>query len=509
MEPAVYRLPPCTANEADGGNILLVSAALLQPDGLRLLDADKAAKPITLAAADEQSETHDATPQADGVPQAEEEKDATPISAALTNPGPSSRRTAMQTPVDTVTLQSPSDSLPAPPASPETVATPSAISEPLSLPMPMLPRMADMPVYPNMLPGPGVNPDFSYHYGGKARAYYLNNQRVEFTGMEATFAVQGEIDAGVRQTWRGWDLMVESQIFLNQPYDTNKLEDSQFLRSFAADFNVEPLVISQLYFAAKKDYWYLTAGKFVTPFGRFYFPLFLNDFSDSPYIRSEAIQFRETGLMAQYCPPGYSFTAAITNGGQGQDTNSSKAFIGRVGAEGSWYAYGVSVKGQDGIGSQGTGGPGNQKESNSHIGGDAMITRGNWTLSSETIYDFYGFNAPGFNPNDIFWGRSIYFRDLSRGEDKPLTGVGYYVNLGYQGPRWMLMLNYGDYYALQKLGIPAHDVPVHRGLMKASYHFTRRLEAYGVVLVENSVPLPVDNLVRKGFEVIAGWQFTL
>jgi hypothetical protein len=138
-----------------------------------------------------------------------------------------------------------------------------------------------------------------------------------------------------------------------------------------------------------------------------------------------------------------------------------------------------------------------------------MCRWGNWTLSTEGIYDQYGFRRPGFDPDDIFWARSIYFRDLSRGVTKPLTGLGYYVNLLYSGDRWRLMANYGDFFNLQQLGIPAHDVPVHRLLMKASYRFSPKLEAYGIWLQENSVPLPFDNLVRKGFEIVVGWQYTL
>ncbi len=203
-------------------------------------------------------------------------------------------------------------------------------------------------------------------------------------------------------------------------------------------------------------------------------------------------------------------TAALTNGSENTDTNSSKAFIGRVGIDRGWFAAGVSAKVQDGVGSNGLAPQGNQKEFDSFYGFDAMFHWGNWTLSGEGIFDEYGFRQPGFNPDDIFWARSIYFRDLYRGvPNKPLTGFGYYVNLIYASPRWLMMFNYGDFFNFQQVGIAAHDVPVHRGLAKVSYHFTPRLEAYAIGLVENTVPLPFQNLVRKGWEVIAGWQFSL
>jgi hypothetical protein len=353
------------------------------------------------------------------------------------------------------------------------------------------------------VPADPTRDDFWTHWGAKARAFYLNDQRLEFSGAEATFAVQGVLNGGVHQRAGDWELMVESELFLNQPFDRNLLEHDPVSRSFAANFDVDPLQISQLYVAARKGDVFLQAGRFVTPFGRFYYPIYLNNFSDSPFIRSEAILYRETGLLAQWDPEGYVFTVALTNGGINQDTNSSKALIARAGIDREWMAFGASIKAQDGTGSE------QQKEFNSHAGLDAMVRAGNWTLSSEVIYDEYGFRRPGFDPLDIFWGRSIYFRDLSSGTlNKPLTGVGYYVNLGYEGPRWTLMLNYGDFFPLQKLGVPLQDTPNHRGLMKASFHVTQHFETYGVLLIENSVP-GLDNHLRKGEEVILGFQFSM
>ena len=151
--------------------------------------------------------------------------------------------------------------------------------------------------------------------------------------------------------------------------------------------------------------------------------MYFNNFSDSPFIRSEIIEFRETGVMAQWDPEPLVFTVAITNGGFNADTNSSKALIAH-GVDRAHYAYGVSAKVQDGVGSNGLGWVGSQKEFDSFYGYDAMCRWGNWTLSTEGIYDQYGFRRPGFDPDDIFWARSIYFRDLSRGVTKPLTGIG-------------------------------------------------------------------------------------
>jgi len=69
--------------------------------------------------------------------------------------------------------------------------------------------------------------------------------------------------------------------------------------------------------------------------------------------------------------------------------NSSKALVARAGIDQPWYALGTSVKWQDGNGSE------TQKAFNNHVGLDAMIRRGQWTLSGEAIYDQYGLRRPG------------------------------------------------------------------------------------------------------------------
>ena len=115
----------------------------------------------------------------------------------------------------------------------------------------------------------------------------------------------------------------------NQPFGKNILADTPERRSFAANFDIDPLQISQLYLGARNGDFYAALGRFVTPFGRFYFPNYRNNFDDSPFIRSEAIRFRETGMLLQWDPSIWVFTAAITNGGFEQDGKSSKAFIGR------------------------------------------------------------------------------------------------------------------------------------------------------------------------------------
>src|SRR5207302_7162993 len=179
---------------------------------------------------------------------------------------------------------------------------PSAISQPPEMIPPTMgqPLGAQPPNVPPAWQLPNAPPDFAYHFGGKGRGYYINDQRIEFTGVEATFAVEGVLEGGLVQHVDGWDLSFETQLFLNQPFGKNVLVDTPERRSFAPNFDIDPLQISQLYLGARNGDFYAALGRFVTPFGRFYFPNYRNNFDDSPFIRSEAILFRETGLLLQW-----------------------------------------------------------------------------------------------------------------------------------------------------------------------------------------------------------------
>lgn len=343
--------------------------------------------------------------------------------------------------------------------------------------------------------------DFEYHWGGKARAYYLNDQRIEFTGMEETFAVEGVLDGGVVQHRENWDLSLQTELFLNQPFDPNMLVDTPERESFTANFQIEPLQLSQLLIGARQGDFYVGLGRFVTPFGRFYYPLYRNRFDDSPFIRSEAISYRETGLLLQWDPDIWTLTAALTNGGFYQDVNSSKALVARVGIDQPGYAVGTSVKWQDGNGSE------SQKTYANHVGVDAMVRRGNWTLSGEAIYDQYGLRRPGTRLVDIHWGRSLYYRDFNNDYHVPITGVGYYLNLGYEGPYWSVHLNYGEFYP-EAIGIERHDTTTRRGFVKASRHWTEHFETYAVAMRETDLLDSFDGSTRRGIYLIFGAQFT-
>ena len=102
-----------------------------------------------------------------------------------------------------------------------------------------------------------------------------------------------------------------------------------------------------------------------------------------------------------------------------------------------------------------------------------MFRNGPFQLSAECIYDEYGFGRPGFNPLDITWVKSIYYRDVSSGQQGvPCTGIGYYVNLGYADGPWNTTLNYGDFYPLYTGTAPDQRVQ-HRGLAKVAYQLAQ------------------------------------
>ncbi len=343
--------------------------------------------------------------------------------------------------------------------------------------------------------------DCWYEVGGLARTFYMNDQRIEFTGMEATFGVEGIVAGAYYQRVGDWVTSVRGEFYLNQPYDRNILVDTPERAAFAPDFEIDTFQISQLLVTASNGNWLFAAGKMVTPFGRAYYPLYQNSLEDAPFIRTEAIVPRETGVLAQLTPGIWVLTAAITNGGEDMDTNSSKAIVARVGVDLPQFSCGASVKWQDGIGSEG------QKEFGNYAGVDMMWRHGIFTLSGEAIYDQYGLRTPALSLNEITWGRDLYYRDENNGLDVPITGVGYYMNLNVDLHPWLLTFNYGDFYP-EKIGDPRQDAPNHRGLVKGEYDFGPHWKYYSTVLVENSLPDAEAGRTRKGFALWSGVQFT-
>jgi hypothetical protein len=398
---------------------------------------------------------------------------------------------------------------------PAVVRTQYSSSQPEAIPMQSLgPQVA--PAYPlvEALPVterapeiqcdlPVVSPaaaERCWDVGGLVRGYYRNDQRIQWSGMEDTFGAEGVIAPIFRRQFGNWDTKVEGEFYLNQPFDQNYLDNSPERHSYLANFRVNTFEISKLLISCRRDDFSITVGKMETPFGRYYFPLYTNARIDAPFIRTESILWRETGLNLHWQPGYFVGDVAITNGSENLDSNSSKALISRLGLQNDYSAAGISVKWQDGIGSD------EQKEFKNHIGADAMVRFGQFQLSGECIYDEYGFLRPGFDPDDITWYHSIYYRDLNRALNEPCTGMGYYMNLGYKSDYWAIDLNYGEFYP-NPIGDLQHDEINRRGIVKAAYSFTPALQPYCAVLIENSGWIAQEDRPRRGLMVLSGLQY--
>lgn len=340
-----------------------------------------------------------------------------------------------------------------------------------------------------------------FHVDALVRTFYLNDQRVQWSGMEMTFGAEAAVRPQYHYQAGDWTGGVVGDFYLNQPFDRNMYVNSPERQSYISNFEPDLFQLSNLYLSMQNENWYFAAGKIESPFGRTYFPLYSNSRIDAPFIRTEAIRWRETGLLARYRSGYFVGDVAFTNGGVDQDTNSSKAAIARLGFDFENASFGASIKTQDGIGSE------TQKTFNNHVGIDFMVQRGRFRLSGEAIYDEYGFRRPGYDPDDIFWEHSIYYRDVNKAPYVPCQGFGYYVNLDYIGDRWNFTGNYGEYYP-DKLGIPQQDHMNRRWLLKGAFKINRILQSYTATIIENGDYVAQDGRKRIGFMVMTGLQAT-
>ena len=361
-----------------------------------------------------------------------------------------------------------------------------------------IPVFESHPLKGNSLNG---DPDTTWEAGFTARGYALYDQRITWSGMEASFGAEGVLTGIVRHRWDDWTTSVEGEFFLNQPYDGNRLLNTPELESYAADFNVDPFQISKLAVRAQRGDLTFVIGKIETPFGRTYFPIFTNSFMDAPFIRTEVIGFRETGALVHYHSGLLVVDAGAVNGGTDRATNSTPSVVARVGLEDMpHWAVGASIKWGNGTGSD------VEKEYDNHAGVDFMVRWSCWTFSGEAVYDQYGFLRP-FNPDDITWYRSIYYRDVFSGQlDTPICGCGWYLNLGYEQGPWTVALNYGEYYPGQ-IGNPQQDITNRRGIVKAAYALTPHLRPYGMYMAETEGYTAQDGRPRGGNVVLSGLEY--
>ena len=320
--------------------------------------------------------------------------------------------------------------------------------------------------------------------------------------MESTFGGEAVLTPRLRQRCGDFEFLIDSELNINEPFDQNQLLTDPERKSYAANFQVNQFDISQLALVTNYGDWTFKVGKFVTPFGRSYFPLYTNSYWDAPFIRTEVIEWRETGILAHYKSGCFVGDIALTNGGENLATNSGKSAMARVGLESDDWAVGCSAKQGAGVGSE------IDKEFDDYFGVDMMFRDGPFQISSECVFDEYGFGRPTSNPLNITWVKSIYYRDVSSGQQGvACTGIGYYVNLGYAEGRWNTLLNYGDFYPLYTGTAPSQRVQ-HRGLVKVAYQLAEPLQIYSVLIVENGGYIAQENEPRIPVAVLEGFQFT-
>lgn len=319
-------------------------------------------------------------------------------------------------------------------------------------------------------------------FDGLMRGYYRNDQRIEWSGLEDTFGAEAILRPALQVTEGEWTISAEGEFFLNQPYGSSILSDP--VRDlYRANFTYPVFQIFQLYAQVQRGASTIRIGRSRTPFGRYDAPMFTNALADAPFIRTEAIGFAETGIFYHFEPGRWSLDLALVNGEIELDTNSSKALIARIGSVRESWQIGTSMKIHDGISSE------QQKRYNSHVGVDAAWNRGPWVVYGEVILDAYGFYRD-FNNQGSPLGlgkRSLYGRDFYRGRRAPIFGVGWHAGVTRRGERLLVDLNFGSFFP-EPLGVPFHDEPIHRGLIKGAYSISRNLQYFTVVTIENRRP---------------------
>lgn len=347
--------------------------------------------------------------------------------------------------------------------------------------------------------GDGAEDEFRFELTTLVRGYYLGDERIQWSGVEDSFAAEAVLVPRIKKKIESGEFFAKGEFYLNQRYGDNILMDD-LRRRWKANFEVDTFDISQLCVGFARKGLTIRVGKVATPFGKIYVDTLTNSRMDAPFIRAEAILWRETGVFATYRTGCLVLDAGLINGESERDTNSDKGGVARVGLEGETWAVGVSGKLHDGIGSE------QQKEYKNHNGVDVMLKHGAWTLSGEYIYDEYGFHRE-FDESDIFWERSLYYRDIFYKTKTPITGRGGYINVTYRKGAWTVHLNYGAYEP-DRIGNPLHDDPNKRGFVKVLMRPDPNVRIYGMVLLENDRERESWQRGAEGYAILAGAEFS-
>ncbi|MEN8223550.1 MAG: hypothetical protein ABFR36_09880 [Acidobacteriota bacterium] len=333
-----------------------------------------------------------------------------------------------------------------------------------------------------------------------ARSYFSNDQRIQWSGVEATFGTEAVLKGKISRKIRRSEVFATGEIRINQSFDNNILVD-EYREKYIPNFKTDRFQIAQIYVGFKTGNFEISLGKKNSVFGKDTLIHLSNSDIFQPFIRTESILWWETGLFIGYRSGILHLDLSVVNGGPDKDTNSSKAAVLRGGVELKNITFGISAKLQDGIGSEW------QKQYKNHLGFDLSFRSGNFKIYAEGIYDEYGFRKE-FDSNDIFWERSFYYRDQFYKTETPVSGIGGYLGVRYQNNKFLLDLNYGEFHP-EEIGDPYHDPPVKRGIAKFIFNFTEELCIFTGVLIENDRQREPVFSGADGYAYIAGLKFSI
>ncbi len=332
------------------------------------------------------------------------------------------------------------------------------------------------------------------------RSYFSNDQRIQWSGAEATFGTEAIIRGNAKKMIRNTEFFAGGEIRLNQSFDNNFLVD-EYREKYIQNFKTDRFQIAGMFVGLRVKNFELSLGKRRSIFGNDQLVHLTNGEIFQPFIRTESVLWWETGLFLKYRKGIIRLDLSVVNGGPDKDTNSSKAAVARAGIELKNFAIGVSAKVQDGIGSE------QQKQYKNHIGFDISFRSGKFRLSAEGIYDEYGFRKE-FNSDDIFWERSLYYRDQFYKSETPITGIGGYIDLSYHNNKILVNINYGEFHP-EKINNPYHDPPIRRGILKFIYNFSHGFGIFLSTLIENDrLREPVFS-GAEGYAYIVGMTFSI
>src|SRR5262249_45350711 len=246
---------------------------------------------------------------------------------------------------------------------------------------------------------------------------------------------------------------------------------------YRANFTVPAFQVFQLALEAERGDWFLRFGRIRTPISGYDVPMFTNSLIDAPFLRTEIIGFTWTGVFLRWHPGPWSFEAGLSNGESDLDTNSNKALVARVGYDARRWSAGAWIKAQDGISSE------QQKRFNSFAGFDANVRVGDWTIYGEGLVDHHGlWRDPTLLSNPAALGmRSLYGRGEFIGFAAPIYGGGFDIGATLRRDRLLFDWNWGAYWP-QQIGVPSHDAPVYRAIIKVAWSITPRADVFGVII---------------------------